>query len=121
MTRSVLLLARIFGGLAWPVLAAAETGGAQQIPDFSGGWDRVGNLVETYEAIPGYAGAGPLLVDPLHPHVNGSRDRPGPRRSTIHPEIRNLGKAAADYRGGDKRHPAHQDEGHCQPSGVPEY
>jgi hypothetical protein len=34
----------------------------------------MGTLVETYEAIPGYGGAGPLLVDPRHPHVNGSPD-----------------------------------------------
>jgi hypothetical protein len=60
--------------LAGPMLAAPATGAAQQIPDFSGGWDRMGTLVETYEAIPGYSGAGPLLVDPRHPHVNGSSD-----------------------------------------------
>src|SRR5260370_22908177 len=74
MTRSALLLGMIFGGLAWPMLAVSETGPAQKIPDFSGGWDRIGDLLETFEAIPRHARAGPLLVDPLHPHVNQSRE-----------------------------------------------
>jgi hypothetical protein len=48
--------------LAWPPAAVPETGGAPKIPDFAGGWDRMGTLVETYEAIPNYGGAGILNV-----------------------------------------------------------
>src|SRR5215471_13605426 len=74
MPKLALLFAPLLAWLALPVPALPETPSAQKIPDLSGGWDRMGTLVETFEAIPGYGGAGPLLVDPLHPHVNGSRD-----------------------------------------------
>jgi hypothetical protein len=120
MTRSALLLGMIFGGLAWPMLAVSETGPAQKIPDFSGGWDRIGDLLETFEAIPGHPGAGPLLVDPLHPHVNQSRDLTwAPALDNPILKAETLAKlrpiAEAEIRG----IPHIKDEGHCQPSGVP--
>jgi len=120
MTRSALRFAAIFGVLAWPMLAAAETGGAQRIPDFSGGWDRMGNLLETYEAIPGYTGAGPLLVDPLHPHVNGSRDLTwAPALDNPILKSETLAKLRPIVEAEIKGIPHIKDEGHCQPSGVP--
>ena len=48
-------------GIAWPAVAASDSASAEKIPDLSGGWARTGNLVETFEAIPGNAGAGPML------------------------------------------------------------
>ena len=42
MPKSALLLGVFLGGLAWPVLADPQTVGAEKIPDFSGGWARVG-------------------------------------------------------------------------------
>src|ERR1700686_4755022 len=120
MTRSALLLGILFGGLAWPMLALSETGSAPAIPDFSGGWDRIGDLLETFEATPGRAGAGPLLVDPLHPHVNESRDltwAPALDNPILKPETlaRLRPIVDAEIRG----IPHIKEEGHCQPSGVP--
>ena len=54
--------------LAWPGLAVTQTINDQEIPDFSGGWARIGEFVENFEAIPGYEGAGPMAIDPFHPH-----------------------------------------------------
>jgi hypothetical protein len=105
--------------LAWPAAAVPETG-AQKIPDFSGGWDRMGALLETYEAIPGHGGAGPLLVDPRHPHVNGSRDliwAPALDNPILKSET--LAKLAPIVEAEIKGIPHIKDEGHCQPSGVP--
>ncbi len=120
MRNSVLLLGVFLVGIAWPLAAGSETGSPQKIPDFSGGWDRIGTLVETYEPIPGYAGAGPLLVDPLHPHVNGSSEltwAPALDNPILKPET--LAKlqpiAEAEIHG----IPHIKNEGHCEPSGVP--
>jgi hypothetical protein len=120
MPKSALLVGLFLGGLAWPLSAASETSGTKKIPDFSGGWDRIGTLVETYEPIPGHAGAGPLLVDPLHPHVNGSAEltwAPALDNPILKPET--LAKlrpiAEAEIRG----IPHIKNEGRCQPSGVP--
>jgi len=106
--------------LAWPPAAVPEIGGAQKIPDLSGGWDRMGTLVETYEAIPGYGGAGPLLVDPRHPHVNGSRDliwAPALDNPILKSDT--LARLAPIVEAEIKGIPHIKDEGHCQPSGVP--
>jgi hypothetical protein len=120
MPKIALLMGVFLGALAWPLTAASETSATKKIPDFSGGWDRIGTLVETYEPIPGHAGAGPLLVDPLHPHVNGSAEltwAPALDNPILKPET--LAKlrpiAEAEIRG----IPHIKNEGHCQPSGVP--
>ena len=121
MPKSALLLGVFLGGFAWPVLADPETGGAEKIPDFSGGWARIGNLVETFEAIPGNPGAGPMLVDPNHPHVEGgdgplewvaALDNP-----ILKPET--LAKLRAITEAELIGIPHVKDEGICLPSGVP--
>ena len=101
----------------------SETGSAQKIPDFSGGWARIGDLVEMFEAIPGYAGAGPMLVDPKHPHVDGgdsvlanqwvsALDNPILKPETL-ARLRPITEAEINGI------PHIKDEGLCQPSGVP--
>jgi len=121
MPKSALLLGVFLGVFAWPVLADPETGSAGSIPDFSGGWSRIGNLVETFEAIPGNAGAGPLLVDPRYPHVEGgdgplqwvpALDNPILKPETL-ARLRPIAEAEI------KGIPHVKDEGLCRPSGVP--
>src|SRR5437763_5538305 len=104
------------------VVAAAASADAQTltIPNLSGGWTRIGDLVETYEKIPGFAGAGPLLVDPKHPHVDGvgqpwwvaSLDNPILKPETL-ARLRVITEAEIEGTGHLK------DEGLCLPSGVP--
>ncbi len=113
MRRSALALCA--AALACPVPAFAEP-----IPDFSGAWDRTGALLEGYEAIPGYDGPGPLLVDPAHPHVNKSADLrwvPLLDNPILTPET--LAKLRPIVEAELMGIPHIKDEGHCLPSGVP--
>ena len=71
MSKSALLLGVFVACLASPGIAISQTNESAKIPDFSGGWARIGGLVETFEEIPGHDGAGPILEDPLHPHAQG--------------------------------------------------
>jgi hypothetical protein len=115
--------------IAWPVLAPAQTGGAQSAPDLSGAWDRSGELVETFEKIPGDPGPGPLLVDPLHPHEQSGYDSAGPLRGggapwaakldnpILKPET--LAKLRPITEAEIEGIPHVKNEGHCEPSGVP--
>jgi hypothetical protein len=120
--RSTLAFLVFAGGLVWPPAAFSENGNRQPVPDFSAGWARIGALVESFEAIPGYAGAGPMLVDPRHPHFEGGSGqevawvaqldnpilKPATRaklRMITEEELRGI--------------PHLKDEGLCQPSGVP--
>jgi hypothetical protein len=121
MRKSALLLGIVLGAVAWPALANPEAAGDQNIPDFSGGWSRIGNLVETFETIPGNSGAGPMLVDPKYPHAEGgdgslqwvsSLDNP-----ILKPETR--AKLRAITEAEINGIPHIKDEGMCQPSGVP--
>jgi hypothetical protein len=116
---SCLLLTALLGGLAWPVPAFCETDGARQIPDLSGGWYRTGPLLETFEAIPGREGAGPLLVDPNNPHVNKSRDLiwvPALDNPILKPET--LAKLRPIVEAELQGIPHIKDEARCLPSGV---
>src|ERR1700680_4758865 len=119
MPKSALLLGVFVGAFAWPALADPEA--ADSIPDFSGGWARIGNLVETFEAIPGNTGAGPLLVNPRYPHAEGGD---GPLQwvaaldnPILKPET--LAKIRAITEAEINGVPHIKDEGMCQPSGVP--
>ena len=108
--------------LAWPGLAVAQTITGQEIPDFSGGWARIGEFVENFEVIPGYEGAGPMAIDPLHPHGDNTYgqalqwiaalDNP-----ILKPET--LAKLQVVTEAGLRGFPHVKDEGMCQPSGVP--
>ena len=108
--------------LSFAAVVAAPSGAqtAGTVPNLSGGWSRVGELVETYEKIPGFTGAGPMLVDPKHPHVDGvgqpwwvaSLDNPILRPETL-ARLRVITEAEIEGTGHLK------DEGLCLPSGVP--
>jgi hypothetical protein len=121
MLRPALVLGVFVGAFAWPALADPEAVSDGKIPDFSGGWARVGQLVETFEPVPGNAGAGPMLVDPKHPHVEGgdgplqwvpSLDNPILKPETL-AKLRTIAEAEIEGI------PHLKDEGMCQPSGVP--
>jgi hypothetical protein len=120
--KSALALFVFTGGLAWPPVAFSEDGNSQPVPNLSGGWARIGTLVETFEAIPGYSGAGPMLVDPLHPHREGGSgqdvqwvaqlDNP-----ILKPAIRAKLQTITEEELQGISHL--KNEGLCQPSGVP--
>jgi len=122
MPRSALLLGVFIGALAWPGFAVSQSSGSHKIPDFSGGWSRIGDLVETFEAIPGFEGAGPMLVDPLHPHGQGGAgqdlqwvaalDNPILKPETL-ARLQEITDAEL------QSIPHMKDESLCQPSGVP--
>ena len=98
--------------------AAAEP--PADVPVLTGGWSRIGQLVETYERIPGNTGPGPMLVDPRHPHVDGegppqwvaSLDNPILKPGTL-ARLKTITDEEIDGIGHLK------DEGMCLPSGVP--
>ncbi len=122
MHRSRLPLAIILVALGWPGLAVAQAGSDQEIPDFSGGWARIGEFVENFEAIPGYDGSGPMAIDPVHPHADrtygqalqwiAALDNP-----ILKPET--LAKLEMVTEAGLAGIPHVKDEGMCQMSGVP--
>ncbi len=124
MSKSDLLLGVFAASLVWPVIAIAQSSESAKIPDFSGGWARIGEFVEMFEPIPGHVGAGPMLVDPLHPHIPGGggtetglqwiADLNNP---ILKPET--LAKLRLNTEAGLQSIPHVKDEGMCQPSGIP--
>jgi len=48
-----------------PSSEAAES--AYSAPDFSGLWSRTGNVRGSFDPVPGYDGAGPIMIDPRYP------------------------------------------------------
>jgi hypothetical protein len=123
MPKSDLLRGILIASLAWPALAVAQTGGGHQIPDFSGGWARIGKEVEMFEAIPGHQGAGPMLVDPAHPH---GADAPIGKRMQWITDLENpilrpetLARLQLTTEAGLEGIPHIKDQSMCQPSGVP--
>src|SRR4051812_14836582 len=116
MVKPAPAVALLLGALALP----AQAGPGETIPNLSGGWARIGKLVETFEPIPGNTGAGPLLVDPKHPHVDGdgplqwvpSLDNPILKPETL-TKIRTIAEAEIEGI------PHLKDESMCLPSGVP--
>ena len=121
MERSLQLVGVAIAALGWSTAISAANE-SPAIPDFSGGWARIGALVETYEPIKGNPGAGPMLVDPLHPHREGGSgqdvewvaqlDNP-----ILKPETRARLKTITDEE--LEGIPHLKDEGLCRPSGVP--
>src|SRR5690242_14836071 len=114
MPKSAVFAALCLAGLAGPALAQSHDA-AQTIPDFSGGWARLGDMVETYDVIPGHTGGNPQTVDPKYPHVGAtgtaaqwisSLDNP-----ILKPETRAKLKAITEY---DIQGISHiKDEGVC--------
>ena len=121
MPKSALLLGIFIASLAWPGLAVSQTNSGQEIPDFSSGWTRIGEFVEFFEAIPGYAGAGPILPDLLYPGgTSPGHTLPGIAaldNPILKPET--LAKLRVINEAGLQGIPHIKDEGMCQPSGVP--
>ncbi len=122
MSKSALLLGVFVACLASPGIAISQTNESAKIPDFSGGWARIGGLVETFEEIPGHDGAGPILEDPLHPHAQGGVGQslqwvPNLNNPILKPET----AAKLQYiRDAELEGIPHvKDEGMCFPSGVP--
>jgi hypothetical protein len=122
MSKTALLFCVFAASFAWPVAGLSQTSDGQNIPDFSGGWARIGGLVETFEAIPGFDGAGPILEDPLHPHAQGGVGQslqwvPDLDNPILRPEtaakLQNIRDAELEGI------PHVKDEGMCFPSGVP--
>ena len=122
MPKSALLAGIFLANLAWPGLVLAQSSEDENIPDFSGGWVRIGDLVETFEVIPGFEGAGPILEDPDHSHSQGGVGQglqwvPDLNNPILRPETAAHLQAIrdAELRG----IPHVKDEGMCFPSGVP--
>jgi hypothetical protein len=67
MPKGLLPCAVLVAGVA---TFSIQPAGSEEIPNFSGGWARIGDQVEMFEPIPGYDGPGPMQVDPEHPHVD---------------------------------------------------
>ncbi len=120
MRRTVGTLGVLLAAVCWPALADPEGTADTNVPDFSGGWARIGKLVETFEPIPGNSGPGPMLVDPKHPHVDGDGPLqwvPALDNPILKPEtLAKLRVIAQEEIAGI---PHVKDEGMCQPSGVP--
>jgi hypothetical protein len=122
LRKSALAFVVFTGGLAWSPAVFSENANSRPVPDFSRGWARIGALVETFEVIPGYSGAGPMLVDPLHPHREGGSgqdvqwvaqlDNP-----ILKPAIRARLQTITEEELQGISHL--KDEGLCRPSGVP--
>jgi hypothetical protein len=122
MRRSVALSVGLAAGLASPWSAFAQTAGGEAVPDMTGGWIRIGKLVETYETIPGYPGAGPLLVDPKHPHSDGGFGQALQWIADIsNPILKPATRAKMQIITDEELEgiPHLKDESVCQPSGVP--
>lgn len=108
---------------AWPGLAVSQTSSEREVPDFSGGWARIGKEVEMFEAIPVHEGAGPMLVDPAHPH--GEAAPIGKRMQWIadltNPILKpeTLARLQLTTDAGLQGIPHIKDGSMCQPSGVP--
>ena len=122
MFKSTLLPGLLAVSLSCTELAMAQQTGHQNIPDFSGGWVRIGGLVETFEPIPGFEGAGPILEDPAHPHAQGGVGQslqwvPDLNNPILRPETAAKLKIIRDAE--LQGIPHVKDEGMCFPSGVP--
>lgn len=123
MRKSAVLMSLFVGSLLWPASAISQGSSAQKIPDFSGGWARIGDMVETFERIDGDTGPGPITIDPKYPRVQGGfgadqlRWVPDLSNPMLKPETRE--KLAKIWDAEIKGIPHIKDEGHCQPSGVP--
>lgn len=123
MPKSVLLLGVALAGLTWPGLAVSQSASSQKIPDFSGGWSRIGDQVETFEPVPGATGGGPITIDPKYPRVQGGVGAEQLRwvadlsNPILKPETRAKLKFIVDNE--IVGIPHIKDEGMCMPSGVP--
>jgi hypothetical protein len=120
--RSTLAFVAFSGSLAWPPAAFPENDNGLPVPDFSGGWARIGALVETFETIPGFPGAGPIMVDPLHPHLEGGSGQDVEWVAQLdNPILKPATRAKLQTITEEELQgiPHLKDEGLCRPSGVP--
>jgi hypothetical protein len=108
--------------MTWSGYALSQTESNQKIPDFSVGWARIGDMVETFEEIPGHTGGGPVTIDPKYPRVQGGvGDELRWVADLSNPIFKphTLAKIRAIAEAEIKGIPHIKDEGMCQPSGVP--
>jgi hypothetical protein len=123
MHKSALLIGLSAAALMWSGYAFSQSGSSEKIPDFSVGWSRIGDAVETFEPIPGHSGAGPVTIDPKYPRVQGGVGAEQLRwvadlsNPIFKPET--LAKIRAIAEAEIKGIPHIKDEGMCMPSGVP--
>lgn len=121
MAKSTLVLGIIFGGFVWSGLAASQTSHSQDIPDFSGSWDRIGEHVEMFEEIPGFEGAGPMMADPRYPGGTAPGHRLPQVASLDNPILQpeTLARLQAITDAELQGMPHVKDEGMCRPTGIP--
>jgi len=97
-------------------------------PDFSGLWSRTGNERGSFDRVPGYAGAGPIMVDPRYPRREPPPGTEGVIRVSpgwvpdlsnpiLLPHTRDALAAIAEDELRDYPHP--QNQTLCMPPGVP--
>jgi hypothetical protein len=126
--RRCLGVALCCAGIAYlPPYLAAE--GAYAAPDFSGLWSRTGNVRGSFDPVPGYEGAGPIMIDPRYPR---SQPPPGEEEGVIAvvsgwvpdltnpillPHTREALSVIAQNEINDYPHP--QNQTLCRPPGVP--
>jgi hypothetical protein len=121
MCKSSLALGVFIGAFLWAPLADSQTNQTQNIPDFSGSWDRIGQHVEMYEEIPGYGGPGPLMADPRHPGGTVPGHRLPQVTSLDNPILKpaTLARLQAITDAELQDIPHIKDEGMCRPTGIP--
>jgi hypothetical protein len=122
MLKSALLTGLCAAALIWSGYASAQGDSSEKIPDFSVGWARIGDMVETFEPIPGHTGGGPVTIDPRYPRVQGGvgdelRWVADLNNPIFKPET--LARIRAIAEAEIKGIPHIKDEGMCKPSGVP--
>src|SRR3954468_1130430 len=70
LPKRAVLLGVLAVTVAWPQLAVSQDSESAKVPDFSVGWARIRDAVETFEPVAG-AAAGPSVIDPKFPRVQG--------------------------------------------------
>ncbi len=109
-----------------PSLAAD---GVYTAPDFSGLWSRTGNVRGSFDPVPGYEGAGPIMIDPRYPRrppPPGEEEGvlavvigwvPDLTNPILLPHTRDALAVIAENELNDYPHP--QNQTLCMPPGVP--
>ncbi len=111
------------------VTASLAADGANVAPDFSGLWSRTGNIRGSFDPVPGYDGAGPIMIDPRYPRrppAPGEEEGviavvigwvPGINNPILLPHTREALGEIAQNEIDDYPHP--QNQTLCMPPGVP--
>ena len=118
--------------LAWALIPGSASFAADSVfvaPDFSGLWSRTGNIRGSFDPVPGYDGAGPIMIDPRYPRSRppaGQEDGivrvvqgwvPDLSNPILLPHTREALARIAEDELNDYPHP--QNQTLCLPPGVP--